>query len=134
MNAMCCGLFGLSAENVKPPAKDKAVTVASKDLTAKDILDLVESTMGAASKTYRDYVFQDLMSKKQKQEPIVVPQKFAEQKGLTLGTQVAIGAGVMLLGGLILFLMLSKKKAPSFPAAAPMIIDVEPMKMLPAPQ
>lgn len=94
-------------------ADEEKVTVSAGQLTGKDILDFVNTTMASASQAYKDYMTADLMSKQKKNEKIVVPKDMAVQKGWTFGSQIALGTGLVIAVGLfaVFFLMKPKRKA-----------------------
>ena len=93
---------------------DEKVTISAGQLTGKDIFDFVNTTLASASQAYKDYVATDLMSKKQKNEKIIVPKEMAVEKGWTFGSQIAMGTGLVIAVSLIALLFLMKPKKPSY--------------------
>lgn len=95
------GMHGLGAEEV---------TISAGQLTGKDILEFVNTTLASASQAYKDYVAADLMSKKQKNEKITVPKDMAVQKGWTFGSQIALGTGLVIAVSIFALFYLSKSQ------------------------
>lgn len=109
------------------------VTVSAGQLTGKDIIDLVNTTMASATQAYKDYVAGDLMSKKVKNEKIVVPKEVAVQKGWTFGSQIALGTGLVIAVGLfaVFFLMKPKKKALAKTELMPSYVPLAKTELMP---
>jgi hypothetical protein len=114
-------------------AGEEKVTVSAGQLTGKDIIDLVNTTMASATQAYKDYVAGDLMSKKVKNEKIVVPKEVAVQKGWTFGSQIALGTGLVIAVGLfaVFFLMKPKKKALAKTELVPTYVPLAKTELMP---
>jgi len=120
-------MFGFIGNN-------ETINVPASNLSADDILGYVNSVVQTGQQAYRDYLFHDLMTRKKMNKPVPMHKTYVIQQGIPTGAALGVTVGALVVGAALFYFLFRKRRGPTvWPAATPRIIDVSPVKFLPAP-
>lgn len=108
-------LPGTEKPNLQPSdfTTPKPGSIPATGLSMNDILELLKAGMGTYTTLQQQKLAAELMRRQQAGQPVYIPEEV--QKGWSTGAIVGVSMGALLLGGLIIYLLSSKKSTKAAP-------------------